>query len=494
MIQRFGAVNILALIGLFLILLVNNAVLVTIFDEWNSNGPYSHGFLGFAVVLYVLWLKREHFRGAQHNPSILASFLFLMSCLGLLINHLASIQLFQQLMLFAVLVFYIASIYGFLMLKKLFVPLVMLALILPIWNVFQTPLRELSTIAGDLGPRLIGIDVLRDDYRLSTFGGLFDVEPSCSGLGFFMVSALFAACVSFFNKLTLKKSLQFLLICLCFAILANWVRIIGIIVVGSYTHMQHFIVQDHLTFGWGVFAVFLVPLIYLSRHSFDNESFDNESFDHETLLAEQATEANSINKISLVTTFTIITSFIFALYWIPSRFDEHYQFHLPILEDYQLVSEDKPSSPNWRPTSHGVSSESFNFFIKDEFSIQVYLANYIKQTQAHEMIYVENRLYDKKRWSITEHDRFQLEDNQVNLLTLSRGQDRERLIAYWYVVNGKHTANKKIAKLEEVRSAITGKPGATLIAFAIDYRSPKHAEVSQQMQTFTQSFFNSIQQ
>jgi EpsI family protein len=490
LLTRFSPVNIIALLGLSLILVVNSDVLVTIFDEWNSNGPYSHGFLGFAVVLYVLWLKRDNFRGAQHNPSIFASFLFLISCLGLLINHLASIQLFQQLMLFAVLVFYIASIYGFTMLKKLFFPLVMLALILPIWNVFQTPLRELSTIAGDLGPSLIGIDVLRDDYRLSTFGGLFDVEPACSGLGFFMVSALFAACVSFFNALTLKKSLQFLLICLCFAILANWVRIIGIIVVGSYTHMQHFIVQDHLTFGWGVFSVFLVPLIYLSRHSFDNESVDHESFHHETLLAEQVTETNRINKTSLVVTFTIITSFILALYWIPSRFDERYQFHLPILEGYELVSEDKLSSPNWRPLSHGVSSESFNFFIKDEFSVQVYLANYIKQRQAHEMIYVENRLFDKKRWSVIDKDKLQLKSNQVNLLTLNRGQQRERLIAYWYVVNGTHTANKKVAKLEEVRSAIIGEPGATLIAFSIDYRSAGQVEAVKHMLAFTQTFFN----
>lgn len=476
--------NIASLLGLLVILLVNTSVLVTIFDEWNSNGPYSHGFLGFAVVLYVLWLKRDIFNDAQHAPSFIASLLLVMSCLGLLINHLASIQQLQQLMLFAVMVFYIASIYGFSMLKKLFFPLTMLALILPVWNVFQMPLRELSTIAGDLGPRLVGIDVLRDDYRLSTYGGLFDVEPACSGLGFFLVSALFAVCVSFFNNLGIKKGLQFLLICLCFAIFANWMRIIIIIVVGSYTHMQHFIVQDHLTFGWAVFAVFLMPLIYISRFYFEDE-VQRDS-------ADEASTVTAVNKIQLLTTYSILTIFTLALFWIPSRFDENYQFQLPVLDEYNLVSADKLFSPNWSPLSHGVSAESFNFFIKDEVAVQVYLANYIKQSQAHEMIYVENSLYDKKHWSVTEQGKLCLENNQVNLLTLSRGQDRSRLIVYWYLVNGKHTENKKRAKLEEVKSAIVGTPGATLIAFAIDYRKQGEAIAHQQMQTFTQTFFNNL--
>ncbi|MCP4322574.1 MAG: EpsI family protein [Psychromonas sp.] len=484
--ENYKALHIAFIVGFAVILLSNASILITIFTEWNSNGPYSHGFLGGAVVLYALWLKRVCFADAKHSPSMIASFMLLMSCLGLLINHLASIQQLQQLMLFAVICFYIASVYGFGMIKKLFFPLIMLALIFPVWNVLQTPLRELSTVAGDLGPSLVGVDVLRDDYRLSTYGGIFDVDPACSGLGFFMVSALFAACVSCFNNLKLKKSLQFLLICLCFAVFANWLRIITIIVVGSYTHMQHFIVQDHLTFGWVVFAFCLVPLIYLSRHYFDGNSDIN--------LGKTSKHGidTEINKVQLFVTYSILLIFSSSLFWIPSRFDEHYSFQMPSLGEYNLVSENKSSSPNWSPISFGVSDENFNFFIKDEVVVQVYLGNYIKQSQAHEMIYVENSLFDEKRWSETDQGKLQLESNKVNLITLTRGQDRSRLIAYWYLVNGKHTASKKLAKLEEVKSAIAGTPGATLIAFAIDYRTQGAGEAHQQMQAFTQTFFNNL--
>lgn len=480
------------MLGLAIILLTNVTVLSTIFDEWNSNGPYSHGFLGFAVVLYVLWLQRYCFLNVRHTPSFIAAILLLICCLGLLVAYLASVQQLQQLMLFVVIVFYTTSIYGFSILKKLFFPILMLALILPIWNVFQMPLRELSTLVGEVGPRLWGIEVERDNYNLSTFGGVFAVEEACSGLGFFMVAALFAACVSFFNNLGLTKSIKFLLICLSFSLLANWLRITIIIIVGSYTHMQHFVVQDHLTFGWAVFSVFLVPLIYLSRHYFGVEEKE-EVFTEKTIK-----DISVINKPHLFITYVILISFICALYWIPSRYDEHYRFKLPAFKDYQLVSINKLSSPNWSPILHGVSSESFNFVVKGELGIQVYLANYIKQSQASEMIYVENRLYNENRWSLVEKSQADIETNQlnrqVNLLYLSRGQGRSRLIAYWYVVNGVHTENKKRAKLEEMRSAIIGKPGATLIAFSIDYRTLDEANTRQQMFDFIQEFFTKIEQ
>ncbi|PKF61443.1 EpsI family protein [Psychromonas sp. psych-6C06] len=488
MIAPSKVINLVALIGLALIFFINGAVLLTIFDEWNSNGPFSHGFLGFAVVLYILWLKRDFFQTATHQPSIAATGLLLLSAFGLLVSQLASVQQLQQLMLFALMTSFLISIYGFRLLRDQFFPLLMLALILPVWSLFQTPLRELSTIAGDIGPSIVGIEVLRDGYRLSTYGGLFDVEPACSGLGFFMVGALFAACVSFFNHLSLKKSIQFLVICLCFAIFANWVRIILIIIVGSYTHMQHFIVQDHLTFGWAVFAVFLVPLIYLSRHFFD------KPIDEQVKPVKTTNQNVAINKKQLLFSYSILLAFIFASYWIPSRFDANYQFKMPALEGYNLVSTNKTSSPNWKPLSHGVSSENFSFFVKGEVGIQTYLANYVKQSQAHEMIFVENKLFDKHRWSIVDHDSLYLDNSEVKLFTLNRSGERGRLIAYWYVVNGVHTSSKKLAKLEEVKSAILGTPGATLIAFAIDYRAGGHGQAVTQIQHFTQTFFNQIEQ
>ena len=486
--------NSAALISLLVICVVNSSVLVTIFDEWNSDGPYSHGFLGIIVVCYVFYLQRKKL----HIKSLsITEYLFGFCCLAIsfcvaLIAQLSSIQQLQQLALFSSLLSLMFCFYGWGFIKAYFTPLLLLFLIMPVWSLMQLPLRELSTAAGQWGPELIGIVVGRDQYRLSTAGGMFDVEPACSGLGFFLVAALLAFCVGYFNKLSTKRTLTFLAICLAISIVANWLRIIIIIVVGTFTEMQHFIVQDHLTFGWIVFAVCLIPLIYIARVYFDDSQKANDT--QESTDVEKVSTRTGFSKTQSIATFALLALFVTAFYWIPSRFNESYAFTVPTLSNYEMAGESKSYSPNWKPYSQGASKERFFYYVKEDVGFQVYLADYVKQEQASEMIYVENYLYDDQFWHDVEDKKLPLLDNQylqqANLAVVQRSQARYRMIASWYVINGVFTSDKKRAKLAEVQAALVGEPGATLIAVALDYDGQNSALAEKKLSEFIHSYLN----
>jgi len=479
-------------VPLAILLLANLPALSAIFDEWNSDGPYSHGFLGIFVVIYAFWVKRKSIRLSQNTTTsfIICTLGLLGSLLVNLVAMLASIQQLQLLALFFIILFLFSALYGLKTLKACALPFIMLFLIFPVWNILQLPLRELSTAAGQWGPELIGIPVGRDGYRLSTAGGLFDVEPACSGLGFFMVSALLAFFVSFINKLSQKKTLTFLIICLAIAVLANWLRIIIIIVVGTYTEMNHFIVHDHLTFGWIVFALCLLPLIYIARTYFDESArVNNKAVD-----SLPAKEVGVVNKTHAFTALVLLVIFIAGTYWIPSRFNENYAFTVPTLSNYEMAGESKSYSPNWKPYSQGASKERFFYYVKEDVGFQVYLADYVKQEQASEMIYVENYLYDDQFWHDVEDKKLPLLDNQylqqANLAVVQRSQARYRMIASWYVINGVITSDKKRAKLAEVQAALEGKPGATLVAVALDFDGQDSALAEQTLSEFIHSYLN----
>jgi len=140
---------------------------------------------------------------------------------------------------------------------------------------------------------------------------------------------------------------------------------------------------------------------------------------------------------------------------------------------------------------HGVSSESFNYFTKNELGFQLYLANYIRQSHGQEMIYVDNHLFDQSRWRLDGQGQLSMDDpsilSQVQLLKLTRSKERHRFIAFWYVVNGQATADKYIAKLLEIKATIQGRPGATLIAIALDHNSSEHANALSELSGFTQA-------
>ena len=488
MLTRTNLTHFFAITALLFILLINTPLLISIFNEWNSNGPYSHGLLGIVVVAYVFYLLSRHWvvKALSVTHYLMALFCLLASYSVLLIAQFSSIQQLQQLALFSLSVSLLFCFYGWTTLKHFFMPLFMLLLILPVWNVAQFPLREVSTFIGKWGPELIGIGVEREGYRLTTTGGMFDVEPACSGLGFFLVAALFAFCVGFFNKLSIKKALTFLLISLAFSLVANWIRITIIIVVGTYTEMNHFIVKDHLTFGWIVFAMCLLPLIYIAREYFDNNQKQEPNIKPET--------TSTLNKLQALTTILVLVVFISLSYWVPSRYDENYALPVPKLENYQLVSAGKAYSPNWNPYSQGATQERFFYYLKNEHAVQVYVADYVKQQQANEMIYVDNYLFDKQFWHKSSERKLLLNNStilpNVNLVIVQKMQGRYRMIASWYAINNTLTSDKKRAKLAEVQATIQGKPGATLIAVALDYNEQDQLLAETQLSDFIHSYIN----
>jgi len=255
--------------------------------------------------------------------------------------------------------------------------------------------------------------------------------------------------------------------------------------VGNYTQMQHFIVQDHLTFGWYVFAGCLLPLIFISRKYFSDSSNNQiiKSFNNDL----KYKKSNMI----LVSTCLVLICFSLMQFYLPSRFSEDYRYQLPNFTQYQWVIKNKSISPNWQPISHGASSESFNFYINDESKFQVYVADYKKQKQGEEMIFVENALYNKHRWNeVTHYQITEKLSHKINLVNLERNGNRGRSIAYVYFVNNKFIADKKVAKLNEVLGVIKGEPGTSIIAITIDYENTKRNSAIGKLKIFTEELLS----
>ena len=473
----------LFLFNLLFILAINFTVVANIIEEWWSVGAYNHGLLGFSLAVYVLWTKRDVFSSPQ--GSLFGLVILIFSSLLLLFANLASIGQLQVLSLFLIIVALLFSFFGILPITRLLLPLLMVFLILPIWNILQIPLRDLSTWVSFHSVDLLGFEIVRQGYKLITPSGNFLVEEACSGLSFFLASALYAVFVAQVNHLSRKATIVYFTFSVLIAIVANWIRITIIIIVGSQTAMQHFIVKDHLTFGWLVFAACFIPVIIIGNTYF-GENPDIHDKQKPVTTPPQQVSPRHVFAISIITLLFSAATII-----LPSRFDPDYKFTLPIIPSYTHLALNNKASQNWSPISYGATSEEFNYFLQGEDLLQVYLANYVRQRQGEEMIFIKNTLFDENRWLNVRQQTASLNSSylrQVNLITLRKNNDRSRLIAYWYLVDNQFIADKKIAKLLEVKAAIKGKPGATLIAVAIDYNNKNEAYALKTMTNFVTVF------
>ncbi len=57
------------LVCVVLVLRLNSDIALSIATEWGSNGAYSHGYLGFIVVLYAVGTQRKALSKLALTPS-----------------------------------------------------------------------------------------------------------------------------------------------------------------------------------------------------------------------------------------------------------------------------------------------------------------------------------------------------------------------------------------------------------------------------------------
>ncbi len=469
----------------------------TLLAEWIvvGAGNYGHGFLVLSICIYFIWHRRQAllFRGKSANAAGVIAVAVL--GFGWLVGFSTNTLIVQQ---FAVVVLFhalVLSVFGFSAYKALFFPLLLIFSAVPIWGELQDPLRELSTGASFRMLQAMGTPILMQGYRLTVPGGVFVVERACSGLNFLLVSLVLSWMFCYIHRLRgVNRGLLILLSALV-AILANWVRIVLIILLGDATNMQHFLVKDHLYAGWVVYAITLLPLFWLGyRLSMHGATPANEANADggATTTTDSVADNNTNNAVGSVAKTNVegesfgagkflhplavaLLAVLFPIvpllshYWVDIE-NEINNLHLGALEGAQLIKKDI-NTVVWAPHFTGADFEQNASYRFEGYKIYAYVASYQRQKQGKELIHYSNGLYDKNKWWYIEDKRVTLaSSSDLRLLRLGSNKGK-RLIGYWYLVSDSVAASDLEAKLFEVRGVFTGQKNAAVIAVALDYES-----------------------
>ena len=239
--------------------------LYTILSRWTGDPTYSHGYLVAAVSAWMTW--RAWRRGELENTGHSWLGLAALAAVGAtwLLARGGSIQVVQQLMLPAMLLGFAWTVFGWRGLVALLVPIGVLYFVLPAWDYIRLPLQNLTVLAVGESLHAIGIPAYIHGHRVELPGGTFEVVEGCSGLHFFMAGAALAAIQSYLYLGAHWARAVLMAAALVVAIVANWIRVAVVIIAGHLTEMQHFLIKDHYYFGWVVFALLMIPVLWLGR-------------------------------------------------------------------------------------------------------------------------------------------------------------------------------------------------------------------------------------
>lgn len=348
-----------------------------------------HGYLLALLAVWGVWRAQElqwpEGAGSWRTLFIVA---VAVSSLVWALSQFAAIASAGALVWLAALAAAWAALFGWDGLQRLAWPLVFLLLATPIWVLFHPPLWAASTVATTWLLSLLGIPMYVVGNVIHLPAGVIQIAAGCAGLGFFATAVAIGAIIAFLNRADLRHSLVLMALAGLVAMVANWTRITIIVFEAYRTNMQTtLITKDHYTFGWILFAVFLLGYVFLfSRYGQRGEA---------PAAPVRADPHASALLAGLALTLGPALVLADRLLPLPPTAP------LARAMDAEFAGRAQPAlGDDWRPRFQGATLERQYTTIEHGLRVSVYLAAYASQRNGAKLITENNAWAADEHWQV----------------------------------------------------------------------------------------------
>jgi exosortase A len=215
---------------------------------------YSHGYLVAPVVLWLAWRRRRALVTAAGGAGVVLVPIALLSLVWLAAVA-TNVQVIHQALLPVIGMLWVAAVGGWGAARRLLPAAVVFLFAVPFWEILTRPLQLMTIAVNGLGVRILGIPAEIAGEYIRIPSGTFRVADSCSGLRFFIVAFLLGTLYAHLFESRWRTRFQIVAAAIGLALISNWIRVLGLVVIGHATEMQWEHLEDHGFYGWVVFAV-----------------------------------------------------------------------------------------------------------------------------------------------------------------------------------------------------------------------------------------------
>jgi len=452
-----------------------NQGIVTSINVWIESEIFNHCFLVIVGAFFLIYQKRTQLIQQPFIPNYWLLIPFVCTLLLYTFGLVGDIRLFMHIATYVSLSLVIWMVVGNQTAKCIVFPLYFILFSIPVGEQLIPYLQELTT---DLAVPLLessGVPIYRNGLYLDIPEGRFLVAEACSGISFLIASIVFGNIYAYLSFRTLPKQILFVFISIFIPILANALRVYGIILTAHLTDMEYAAGADHLIYGGVFYAIILFVLILIGERYRDK----NVSF---TPPIEVNTDNSANVWVPLPLTGIVIAIFILQLTWLKSIENNKLTIKsLYTINTQSLFSNSvKVQSIRWQPSFPQASEiQQGSLNIKEKTSIDFFIAAYTNG--AGELISSLNKLYDAKRWTLVNTKSIKIKgfERQVQFTQLISPRGEERIIIHWYQISGELFSNKVKAKLFQTASTLLGKANRDVLV-ALSLQMPNEPGSSEQ--------------
>lgn len=433
-------------------------------QRWSENEAttYSHGWLLSLIALGILindyYMNRDRFK---FNTSCIYLILLIIILIFWLLATISFTQVAAQILMIGLMTVLFCYFYGLPAISYIYITASLLLTVTSIWDVLNTPLREIAAFTSSILLNVTGFTNFRDGFFIHIPVGIFHVDTGCSGLSQFVVALAIGLIYAWHANLKITRTVLATLMIMIAAVIANIIRIYIIIALGQLTNMQHyFVAVEHRSLGWIVFAVLIYFFFVIATRSLESNPSTSTIEIPKNNVAEKIKPA-----IFIPTVLCICTSVYASTILIPEK-----NLDIPIqINNSWDVQSHIPAS---KPSVSGASQELHRTINYQNSNIDMHIYFFNQQTQNNEAVNNNNKVS-----SISTKIKKINEKNKVYNKYLFTNKTNDKYISaqiYW--VKNKFYKWPLYAKLASSLNTILGNKHTAYIAIGSEYRNIENLE------------------
>lgn len=221
----------------------------------------NNGWVIAALSLWLLWRDRTTYLGAGVSQPAALVLIGLLS-LAWFGAVVMSIDVVHLALMPLVLLAWLYAVNGRVAAEQALQVAALFALALPLWEVLIPVLQGMTVLVNTALIAVVRLPAKVEGSLIHLEAGTLYVANSCAGFNYLMSGLTLGAAYAFLFARRWQSRLKIVLVAGGVAIVSNWLRVFGLVLVGHFTKMQSSLMEDHVAYGWVIFAA-AMPLFFM---------------------------------------------------------------------------------------------------------------------------------------------------------------------------------------------------------------------------------------
>lgn len=457
--------------------------LVTAVEIWYISEIFQHCFFVVPGALYLIYLQRETLATIEFKPSWWALPFVVGQIVVYVVGVAGDIQLFMHLATFSLLPTLIWFAIGNKAAWHIVFPLCFMLFSIPVGEELIPLLQEITADISVYFLQLSGVPLYRSGLYIEIPEGRFLVAEACSGISFFIASIVIGNLYAYMNLRSMTRRVLFVGLSILYPILANAIRVYGIILTGHLTDMEHAVGADHLIYGWVFFAIVIVSLVMLGELFRRGDNAQTST--RETHVSEQS--------YSVLPTLSVIIMLALGVVWSvnvanpavsPNGSQLVSTATLGLNKDVQSSS---ITVTAWQPQFSGFANEGQGVYRNNGLQLELYQVSY--SADKGELVSFQNKLYDQDRWTLEKAEKLSFSNGMTvnkHAVTSVQSEKRDIYFAYWF--DGQWYTSKTKVKLMQTLH-LMGYQSGEMRMLALSVLPQRNASMTRQQEALVKTVF-----